>query len=105
MRFALRWRFLVTAFTLATLVYAIRTRQWSGRFLLVPYDFRPPTPRRFMERMWNPHDPRIFTPHVFGVGWSVNWYQVLSRLRGLGDRAGPKAEVRQADGGTTRRGA
>ena len=63
------WRTLVTAFTVATIVYAIRTRL--------------PTVQRVRERFWNPDDPRVFTPHIFGVGWSVNLYQVVRRLREL----------------------
>lgn len=55
-------------------------REWHGELAdLVPYDFRPPTPARVLERWWNPDDPRLFTPHVFGVGWSVN----LARLARL----------------------
>ncbi len=55
-------------------------REWQGELGgLVPYDFRPPTPARVLERWWNPDDPRLFTPHVFGVGWSLN----LARLARL----------------------
>lgn len=43
-----------------------------GRIAGIPYDFRRPTPVRVKERIWNPRDPRIFTPRVFGVGWAVN---------------------------------
>ena len=68
------------AFAVATMVYAIRTKQPSGRFVRVPYDFRFPALRRVRERWWNPEDPRIFTPHVFGVGWSLNLYQLRERL-------------------------
>ena len=61
-------------------MYALRTRQSHGRFLKVPYDFRFPTLQRLKDRFWNPDDPRIFTPHVFGVGWSINAYQLLRQL-------------------------
>jgi Family of unknown function (DUF5808) len=54
-------------------------RTWHGRILgFVPYDFRPPTIERIKSRMWNPNDPRLFTPRAFGVGWDVNWAQLLS---------------------------
>ena len=76
------WRTIATAFTVATIVYAIRTKQPSGQFLRVPYEFRIPTWRRFRERFWNPEDARIFTPQVFGVGWSVNVFQLVKLLRG-----------------------
>lgn len=50
-----------------------------GRFLCIPYDFRFPTPARFRERMWNREDPRIFTPRVFGAGWTVNFATLKDR--------------------------
>ena len=71
-------------FTLATLVYAYRTRQSHGTFLRVPFEFRFPTPQRVRERWWNAADDRILTPHVFGVGWSLNVHQVLKRLGYVG---------------------
>ncbi len=55
-----------------------------GTFLGVPYDVRLPTPRRIKERWWNKEDPRIFTPHVFGWGWSVNLHAVAKKLGWLG---------------------
>ena len=86
-------RTLMTAFTVATVIYAFRTKQPSGRFLRVPYDFRFPTLQRFRERFWNPDDPRIFTPHFFGVGWSVNVYQVRKRLRSYSGRESEPEEL------------
>ena len=55
-------------------------RDWHGLILCIPYDFRPLTPARVRERWWNPDDPRLFTPHVFGVGWSVNLYRLKEIL-------------------------
>ena len=81
MKPAINLRTLMTAFTDATIVCAIRSRQPAGKFLSVPYDFRVPTLERVRNRWWNPDDPRLFTPHVFGVGWSVNLYRVLARWR------------------------
>jgi hypothetical protein len=52
----------------------------SGTILGVPYDFYPLTLKKIRSRVWNPEDPRIFTPHVFGIGWSVNIYQVMRRM-------------------------
>ena len=54
-----------------------------GTFLGIPYDFRWPTPAVFAERMWNSEDRRLFTPHVFGWGWSINFYELARRLRML----------------------
>jgi hypothetical protein len=55
-------------------------RTWNGRVLgLVPYDFRKPTVERVKARWWNPGDARLFTPRVFGVGWSVNLARLVRR--------------------------
>ena len=54
----------------------------TGRLLGVPYDFRFPTLSRLKERLWNPDDPRLITPRAFGIGWSVNAYELMRRLRG-----------------------
>ena len=50
------------------------------RFLGVPYDWRAPTMARIKERTWNPNDSRVFTPHVFGWGYSINFYELGRRL-------------------------
>lgn len=48
-------------------------RDWTGKVLgFVPYDLRPPGPSRLVSRWFNPSDRRLFTEHVFGIGWSVN---------------------------------
>jgi hypothetical protein len=44
-----------------------------GNILGMPYDFRMPTLGRIRERMWNPDDPRVITPRVFGAGWTINF--------------------------------
>lgn len=51
-----------------------------GKFLGIPYDYRAPTWTVIKERAWNPNDHRIFTPHIFGWGYSINLYEVLRRL-------------------------
>jgi hypothetical protein len=57
-------------------------RAWHGTIARVlPYDLRPPTLARVRERWWNPDDDRVFTPHVFGVGWSINLSRLLGRRR------------------------
>ncbi len=58
-----------------------KDRTWCGTAFGVPYDFRPPTPERVIQRWWNPDDERLLTPHVFGVGWSVNLYQVQRQAK------------------------
>ncbi|MGH3472567.1 MAG: DUF5808 domain-containing protein [Nocardioidaceae bacterium] len=54
-------------------------RQGHGHVCgMVPYDLRKPTWERVEDRLWNPDAP-LMTPHVFGVGWTVN----VGRLLGL----------------------
>lgn len=62
-------------------------RTWHGQVLgMVPYDFRPPTLERVRQAFWSPDDPRILTPTVFGVGWTLNFGR-LSRVVTLPARA------------------
>ena len=58
-------------------------RTWEGRIVGVPYDFRMPSIQRMMERWWNPDDERLFVPQVFGVGWTVNFYQARKLVMGM----------------------
>jgi uncharacterized protein DUF5808 len=54
-------------------------RRKTGRFLGVPYDLRRPTVARTKSRLWNPDEPRLFVPKVFGWGWDVNFARLLGR--------------------------
>jgi hypothetical protein len=55
-------------------------RTWHGRVAgVVPYDLRPPTVDRVLERVWNPDEPRVLVPQPFGVGWTVNLARLLRR--------------------------
>ena len=56
-------------------------RKWHGKVGFVPYDFRLPTIERLREAFWNPDDSRIFTPEVFGIGWAINLYTLLEKMR------------------------
>ncbi len=82
-----KWRALTAIFTLATVAYAWRSRRSHGTFLKVPYEFRVPTMDRIRSRWWNPDDNKVFTPRVFGVGWTINFHRVL-RLLGLVKKGG-----------------
>lgn len=53
--------------------------QARGTVLGMPYDLRVPTAANIQSRMWNPGDPRIFTPRLFGVGWSINFAALAVR--------------------------
>jgi Family of unknown function (DUF5808) len=58
---------------------------WHGSIVgFVPYDLRMPSAARFRERLWAPEDSRVFTPQVFGVGWTVNIGRVATLLRRRG---------------------
>ena len=60
-------------------------RTWQGKvWQVVPYDFRVPTWARVRERMCAPDRPSLFSPQVFGVGWTVNvgrLYMMLASFR------------------------
>jgi hypothetical protein len=62
-------------------------RTWHGQLLgFVPYDLRPPTLERARATLWNPDDPRVLVPALFGVGWSMNLARLARDLRALGAR-------------------
>ena len=80
-------RLLSVALVAAALAKELRRpraeREWHGQVAgFVPYDFRLPTLERARSSLWNPDSPRLFTPQVFGVGWTLN----LGRLVRLGRR-------------------
>jgi hypothetical protein len=80
---------LTVGLTIAAVVRELRRptdeRTWHGRIAYVPYDFRPPTLARIRERLWAPDNKQLLVPHVFGLGWSVNFGRlaalVLNRRR------------------------
>jgi hypothetical protein len=81
-----RWGLLGLALVGGAVLQELRkpagSRTWQGRLLgIVPYDFRLPSWARIKTELWNPGDPRIITPHAFGVGWGINLYQVKRQLR------------------------
>lgn len=54
--------------------------QPAGHFLGMPVDLKLPTAENLRSRMWNPLDPRIFTPRLIGLGWSINFAAIAVRL-------------------------
>ncbi|MDR1449136.1 MAG: DUF5808 domain-containing protein [Propionibacteriaceae bacterium] len=42
------------------------------RILGVPVETRGPVNAEVRSRTWDPANPRLFTPRLFGIGWSVN---------------------------------
>jgi Family of unknown function (DUF5808) len=57
-----------------------KKRKWTGRLGPFPYDLRPPTLDRVRERCWNPKGP-LLSPHVFGVGWTINFGRLVSLVK------------------------
>jgi uncharacterized membrane protein len=45
----------------------------------MPYDWRRPTAARAKERLWNPNEPRLFTPRFWGWGYELNFARLLGR--------------------------
>ncbi|HEX6472945.1 MAG TPA: hypothetical protein VF069_27900 [Streptosporangiaceae bacterium] len=56
-------------------------RRVQGRFLGLPYDWRPPTRARLRAKAWNPDDLRILTPKTYGWGLGINLYWLCHPLR------------------------
>lgn len=57
-----------------------RDEPGTGTVLGMPYDVRMPTAERVAARMWNPRDPRIFMPRVWGIGWDLNFGAIAVKL-------------------------
>ena len=56
-------------------------RTWHGKVGFIPYNFRLPTLERLKDTCWNPHNHRIFTDRVFGIGWAINLHALLESMR------------------------
>ncbi|HEY3318782.1 MAG TPA: DUF5808 domain-containing protein [Coriobacteriia bacterium] len=50
------------------------------RVLGMPYNFKPLSAEAVASRVWNPADPRILMPRVFGIGWTLNFGAIAVRL-------------------------
>jgi hypothetical protein len=59
--------------------YALLMKEKTGKFLGIPYDWRRPTLARLKSRWWNPSDPRLFPPRMFGWGFAINFARLLRR--------------------------
>lgn len=60
-------------------------RTWQGKVGFIPYDFRIPTLQRLKEGYWNSNSTNIFSSEVFGVGWAINFYALLEKMRVIGE--------------------
>lgn len=68
-------------------------REWHGKVGgFVPYDFRPPTLAKVRGRIWDPENPSLIVPHVFGVGWTINFGRLYKLANPRADeQASPRA--------------
>lgn len=83
-------RILLLALTAAAVVKELRLpadeRTWNGTVAgFVPYDFRMPTVERIRQRLWDTEGDHLLSPHVFGVGWTVNLGRIYGLVRQQGD--------------------
>jgi glycogen synthase len=56
-------------------------RHWHGKLGIIPYDFRLPTIERIKKAYWNPDSDRVLSETVLGIGWAVNFYAILEKMR------------------------
>jgi len=53
----------------------VNTKQTRTKsFLGIPFDFRKLSFSKAKSRYWNPRDVRLFTPRLYGAGWTLNIY-------------------------------
>lgn len=52
----------------------------QARALGLPVEFRGPTNRQVRARVWDPTNPSLLVPRLFGAGWTVNLGAVATRL-------------------------
>jgi len=78
-------KLLAAAVAVAAVIKELRMpkekRTWHGALGgFVPYDFRKPTAERIKSTFWDP-DGTIIVNRAFGVGWSINFGAIVSKLR------------------------
>jgi hypothetical protein len=55
----------------------VSEHQEQRRFLGMPVNW---DWKNFNKGVWNPEDPRLFPPKRVGIGWTINFYELLKRL-------------------------
>ena len=80
--------YIATALLVASIIKELRKptdeRTWEGCLAgFIPYDLRPPTLSRIRNTFWNPDNPHVVVPTLFGVGWTVNLYALVQYLRAV----------------------
>ena len=71
---------ILAALLLPPLLLRLLGRPLSGSLLGIPYSFKPPTPGRVRQTVWNPSSDRLLAPHVYGWGYSLNIHALGRRL-------------------------
>lgn len=56
-------------------------RHWHGKLGIIPYDFRFPTIERLKRAYWNTESDQIISDTVLGIGWAVNFFAILEKMR------------------------
>lgn len=51
----------------------------QGRFGGLPYDLRRPTRDKLVAGLWQPDNPRLFVPKVYGWGYGLNRARLFGR--------------------------
>jgi hypothetical protein len=74
----------VLALIVPPLLLRLFGQSLTGKALGIPYDFRPPTPGRLKDTLWNRSTTDLLVPHVYGWGYSLNLRAVGHRLGILG---------------------
>jgi hypothetical protein len=57
-----------------------KSTAFSGRFLGMPYELRPPSADRVAMRWWDPLNPHVIVPRLFGIGWTLNFAALAVKL-------------------------
>ncbi len=60
--------------------YATDEEAAEATVLGVPWETRGPTDAAVRSRIWDPSDPRILVPRMFGLGWTLNLGALAVRL-------------------------
>ena len=60
-------------------------RHWHGKVGIIPYDFRMPTMERIQKGYWNVESDQVISEAVLGIGWAINFYALLEKMRLVGE--------------------
>lgn len=71
---------ILTVMLVPPLVLRLAGKPLTGTFLGMPYDFTAPSLDKVKRRTWNPTDDHILAPHIYGWGYSLNFYAIGRRL-------------------------